>query len=41
MLLTFAPRLLILPDQLYHYRRERPGSSSCGRDPRLGISAWI
>lgn len=36
MLLTFAPRLLILPDQLYHYRRERPGSSSCGRDPRLG-----
>lgn len=36
MLLTVAPRLLILPDQLYHYRRERPGSSSCGRDPRLG-----
>lgn len=35
MLLTFAPRLLILPDQLYHYRRERPGSSTCGQDPRL------
>lgn len=29
-------RLLILPDRLYHYRRERPGSASCGRDPRLG-----
>lgn len=36
MLLTVAPRLLILPDRLYHYRRERPGSASCGRDPRLG-----
>lgn len=35
MLLTFAPRLLTIPDRLYHYRRERPGSSSCGRDPRL------
>lgn len=21
---------------MYHYRRERPGSASCGRDPRLG-----
>lgn len=36
MLLTVAPRLLILPDRLYHYRRERPSSASCGRDPRLG-----
>lgn len=36
MLLTFAPRLLTIPDRLYHYRRERPGSSSCGRDPLLG-----
>lgn len=35
MLLTVAPRLLTIPDRLYHYRRERPGSSSCGRDPRL------
>lgn len=35
MLLTFAPRLLTIPDRLYHYRRERPGSSTCGQDPRL------
>ena len=34
-LLTLAPRLLTIPDRLYHYRRERPGSSTYGHDPRL------
>ena len=36
MLLPFAPRLLTLPDRPYHYRRERPGSATYGRDLLLG-----
>ena len=36
MLLPFAPRLRTLSDRLYHYRRERPGSATYGRDLLLG-----
>lgn len=36
MLLPFAPRLLTLSDRPYHYRRERPGSATYGRDLLLG-----
>lgn len=41
MLLTVAPRLLILPDRLYHYRREPPVPPPAGGIPAWGISAWI
>lgn len=36
MLLPFAPRLRTLSDRFYHYRRERPGSATYGRDLLLG-----